>query len=91
VLALAGLRRLGLEDRVTEVLPLEVSLPAVGQGALALEARADDHTTRALLEALIPAYGTTGMAARMFGISLPPARGVSWLHVQPALPDRGGC
>jgi len=47
--------------------------------------------TRALLEALIPAYGTTGMAARMFGISLPPARGVSWLHVQPALPDRGGC
>jgi hydroxymethylbilane synthase len=40
VLALSGLRRLGLEEQVTEVLPLELSLPAAGQGALALEARA---------------------------------------------------
>ncbi|HKC59576.1 MAG TPA: hydroxymethylbilane synthase [Myxococcales bacterium] len=39
VLALAGLRRLGLEEHVTEVLPFEVSLPAAGQGALAIEAR----------------------------------------------------
>src|SRR5205823_4607218 len=39
VLALAGLRRLGLEEHVTEVLPIEVSLPAAGQGALAIEAR----------------------------------------------------
>jgi hydroxymethylbilane synthase len=38
VLALAGLRRLGLEEHVTEVLPLELSLPAAGQGALAIEA-----------------------------------------------------
>ena len=38
VLALAGLRRLGLEEHVTEVLPIEVSLPAAGQGALAIEA-----------------------------------------------------
>jgi hydroxymethylbilane synthase len=38
VLALAGLRRLGLEEHVTEVLPVEVSLPAAGQGALAIEA-----------------------------------------------------
>jgi hydroxymethylbilane synthase len=37
VLALAGLRRLGLEAQVTEVLPLELSLPAAGQGALAIE------------------------------------------------------
>jgi len=37
VLALAGLRRLGLEKNVTEVLPLELSLPACGQGALAIE------------------------------------------------------
>src|SRR2546427_12172467 len=36
VLALAGLRRLGLEAQVTEVLPLELSLPAPGQGALAV-------------------------------------------------------
>jgi hydroxymethylbilane synthase len=39
VLALAGLRRLGLAEHVTEVLPLELSLPAAGQGALAIEAR----------------------------------------------------
>ncbi len=38
VLALAGLRRLGLESQVTEVLPVELSLPAAGQGALAIEA-----------------------------------------------------
>jgi hydroxymethylbilane synthase len=39
VLALAGLRRLELEEHVTQVLPLELSLPAAGQGALAIEAR----------------------------------------------------
>jgi hydroxymethylbilane synthase len=38
VLALAGLRRLGLEQHVTEALPVELSLPAAGQGALAIEA-----------------------------------------------------
>src|SRR5207302_10764598 len=37
VLALAGLRRLGLDAEVTEVLPPELSLPAAGQGALAIE------------------------------------------------------
>src|SRR4029077_9866003 len=37
VLALAGLRRLGLESQATEILPLELSLPAAGQGALAIE------------------------------------------------------
>ncbi|GAC1343076.1 MAG: hydroxymethylbilane synthase [Myxococcales bacterium] len=37
VLALAGLRRLGLEEHVTQVLPLDLSLPAAGQGALAIE------------------------------------------------------
>jgi hydroxymethylbilane synthase len=38
VLALAGVRRLGLEQHVTQVLPVELSLPAAGQGALAVEA-----------------------------------------------------
>jgi hydroxymethylbilane synthase len=42
VLALAGLKRLGLEDRVTEVLPYDVSLPAAAQGALGLTIRAND-------------------------------------------------
>jgi hydroxymethylbilane synthase len=42
VLASAGLHRLGRAHEVTEVLPLEVMLPAPGQGALAVEVRGDD-------------------------------------------------
>jgi len=42
VLAKAGLDRLGLSQRITEILPAEISLPAAGQGALTIEARADD-------------------------------------------------
>lgn len=49
VLAAAGLERLGLAERITEHLPL---LPAPGQGALAVECRADDHATLAVLAAL---------------------------------------
>jgi hydroxymethylbilane synthase len=52
VLARAGLVRLGLEDQATEVLPPEVSLPAVGQGALGIEIREDDVAVRALLSAV---------------------------------------
>ncbi|MGD0917650.1 MAG: hydroxymethylbilane synthase [Thermodesulfobacteriota bacterium] len=42
VLALAGVKRLGLEDRITEIIPTGISLPAIGQGALGIEARVDD-------------------------------------------------
>jgi hydroxymethylbilane synthase len=42
VLAAAGVRRMGLNDRVTEVLDESVMLPAVGQGALCIEIRKDD-------------------------------------------------
>jgi hydroxymethylbilane synthase len=52
VLAEAGLRRLGLENRISQVLPFEIMLPAVGQGALALECRADDAATRAAVAPL---------------------------------------
>jgi hydroxymethylbilane synthase len=52
VLAEAGLRRLGLAERITQVLPFEVMLPAIGQGALAIECRADDNETRAAIAAL---------------------------------------
>ena len=48
VLALAGLRRLGLEHEVTEVLPLGLSLPAAGQGALAIEVFGASATVEAL-------------------------------------------
>jgi hydroxymethylbilane synthase len=46
VLAEAGLTRLGLAHRITQVLPVTWMLPAVGQGALALETRGDDARTR---------------------------------------------
>ncbi|MBO6291497.1 MAG: hydroxymethylbilane synthase, partial [Selenomonas sp.] len=42
VLAVAGLTRLGFKDRIAEVMPRDIMLPAVGQGALAIEARGDD-------------------------------------------------
>ena len=52
VLALAGVRRLGLEANITEVIPTEISLPAIGQGALGIETRKGDEkveeTTRFL-------------------------------------------
>lgn len=52
ILAEAGLERLGLSARVTEVLDPTWFLPAVGQGALGLECRAEDAATRRLLGAL---------------------------------------
>ncbi|MCE5286360.1 MAG: hydroxymethylbilane synthase [Pelosinus sp.] len=52
VLAVAGLSRLGWGDRITEVLSHEVCLPAVGQGALAIETRGGDREVLALLEFL---------------------------------------
>jgi hydroxymethylbilane synthase len=52
ILAGAGLTRLGLDSHVTEWLSLEVMLPAPGQGALAVQCRADDSTTLETLSAL---------------------------------------
>lgn len=52
LLAEAGLVRLGLEGRITEILDRAWMLPAVGQGALGLECRSDDFVTRGLLAPL---------------------------------------
>ncbi|MEZ4730617.1 MAG: hydroxymethylbilane synthase [Caldilineaceae bacterium] len=52
VLALAGLERLGLDEHITERLTLAVMLPAPGQGALAVQCRADDQAILALLAAI---------------------------------------
>jgi len=52
ILAVAGLKRLGLESRVRVALPAELSLPAVGQGAVGIECRMDDDRTRQLLAPL---------------------------------------
>jgi hydroxymethylbilane synthase len=52
ILAVAGLHRLGMADRIHQVLPPEVSLHAVGQGALGIECRGDDPEILELLKAL---------------------------------------
>jgi hydroxymethylbilane synthase len=53
ILACAGLDRLGFADQITERLPIERMLPAVGQGALAIEARADDVRVREICRMLV--------------------------------------
>jgi hydroxymethylbilane synthase len=71
ILAAAGLRRLGLEAAVTEWLSLDVMLPAPGQGALAVQCRADDVAIRELLAAIDdPAVRMAVTAERTFLASL---------------------
>jgi hydroxymethylbilane synthase len=52
ILAAAGLKRMGWLDKVTEYLPFEMSLPAVGQGALGIECRMGDTATNQKLKFL---------------------------------------
>ena len=52
ILASAGLHRLGLELRITEYLSFELTVPAVGQGIVAIECRAEDERSRHLVAAL---------------------------------------
>lgn len=52
VLAAAGVKRLGLADRVTEFLGTDVTLPAIGQGAVGIECRVQDPEVNALIEPL---------------------------------------
>jgi hydroxymethylbilane synthase len=52
ILACAGLDRLEFAGRIAERLPIERMLPAVGQGALAIEARSDDERVRGLVQVL---------------------------------------
>ena len=49
ILALAGLKRLGLAEQATRIMDADEFLPAVGQGAIGIEARADDARTREML------------------------------------------
>jgi hydroxymethylbilane synthase len=67
VLALAGLERLGLDKMPYRPITVEVLLPAVGQGALGLETRADDTATREWIAELDhPATHTAVIAERSF-------------------------
>ncbi|MDW5376126.1 hydroxymethylbilane synthase [Halomonas sp. HP20-15] len=63
ILATSGLRRLGLDARITYELPPEVSLPACGQGALGIECRTDDPELLALLAPLDHAETATRVRA----------------------------
>ena len=67
VLAYAGLKRLGLAHRATALLDIDDFLPAVGQGAIGLTARANDAATRRLLEPITdPQTGSALRAERAF-------------------------
>ncbi len=53
VLAASGMKRMGFDHRISQILPVETMLPSVGQGALGIECRLDDAPTRARIEPLI--------------------------------------
>src|SRR4030043_1975156 len=52
ILAAAGVKRLGLENRMTEILPVDISLPAIGQGAIGVECRINDEEINNLIAPL---------------------------------------
>jgi hydroxymethylbilane synthase len=78
VLAEAGLSRLALADQISQVLPPDILLPAVGQGALGIEARTDDTATLAAIATLDHADSRTAvfteraLLARLAGGCLAP-------------------
>ncbi|HZP43247.1 MAG TPA: hydroxymethylbilane synthase [Candidatus Binatia bacterium] len=63
LLAAAGLARLGIDEPAARPLAVEDFLPAIGQGALALECRADDAPTLEVLGAIEDAASATAIAA----------------------------
>jgi hydroxymethylbilane synthase len=63
ILALAGLKRLGLEAHATKIMSQDEFLPAVGQGAIGLEARENDARTREILARIDHAETSTALAA----------------------------
>ncbi|HEY1310114.1 MAG TPA: hydroxymethylbilane synthase [Pseudolabrys sp.] len=62
ILALAGLKRLGLAARATKIMSAEEFIPAAGQGAIGIEARANDTRTRELLARIDHADTSTAVA-----------------------------
>jgi hydroxymethylbilane synthase len=63
ILAVAGLKRLGLQTAATSLLDADEFVPAVGQGAIGIETRKDDEKTGALLAAINDADTATALAA----------------------------
>jgi hydroxymethylbilane synthase len=71
ILASAGLIRLGLDARITQLLPTELSLPAVGQGIVGIECRTEDQATLELIRVLDDAHANVcGVAERAFALRL---------------------
>jgi hydroxymethylbilane synthase len=67
VVAAAGLMRMSWEDRISDIIPPEICLPAVGQGALGVEMRSDDAAGQALFQPLTsPATQAAVTAERCF-------------------------
>ncbi len=52
ILAYAGVKRLGLEDKITDIIPYDVIIPAVAQGAVAVEIRKDDLKVKEVVSAV---------------------------------------
>lgn len=86
ILACAGLDRLGLSDRIAERLPIERMLPAVGQGALAIETRERDAETRSICGVLedaptaIAVTAERAFLARLGATCRTPVAGHAWLE-----------
>lgn len=86
VLASAGLKRLGFEARIADLLDSERHLPAVGQGAVGIECRSDDRDVNALVAALDDAATHTcvraerALNARLQGGCTVPIGGYAELH-----------
>ena len=94
ILAVAGLKRLALAHKITAVLDVHVSLPAIAQGTIGIECRAGDEETRSLLAQLnhAPTWQRT-LAERALNLGLSgscnlPVAGYAELHAD-ALRLRG--
>lgn len=86
LLAVAGLKRLGLEHRVASALPLDVFLPAVAQGAIGIECRIDDKASLALITAInhaetfLTVSCERALLTRLDGTCKTPMGGLASLH-----------
>lgn len=85
VLAAAGLKRLGMEERIARVLPPEEMLPAIAQGVIGIECRSNDARIKAIISALNDPYtalrtaAERAMNARLAGGCQAPVAGYSEL------------
>jgi hydroxymethylbilane synthase len=70
LLALAGLKRLGLQKAATEILSVEDFLPAVGQGAIAIETRRDDDRINSFVSAINDSETNTALACERSFLAL---------------------